>query len=60
MMQACYLTVHTPCTQIALGELKLSHGVPSSTTGSRIVKKCCSTEIHTSWQGVTPVTIEFK
>jgi len=45
---------------MALGELELSHGVPSSTTGSRIAKKFCSTEMHTSWQGVTPVTIEFK
>ena len=52
--------MHTPCTQMALDELELSHGVPSFTTGSRITKEICSTEMHTSWQGVTPVTIEFK
>ena len=51
--------MHVPCTQTALEESGLSHGVPSSATGSRITKILCSADLHTSWQGVTPRTIEF-
>ena len=52
--------MHLPCTQIALGESELLHEVPSSTTDFRIDKNFSSAEMQTSWQGVTPVTIEFQ
>ena len=52
--------MHLPCTQIAWGESEFLHGVPSSTTDFRTAKNFCSAEMQTSWQGVTPVTIEFQ
>ena len=56
-----YLTVHIPCTQIALEESTLLHGVPSATTAFRItIIKFFSAERQTSWLGVTPSTMKFK
>ena len=58
-MQGSNLTVHIPCTQTALEASEFSQGVPSAAIGSRIAKKFCSAERHTSWQGVTPFTMKF-
>jgi len=55
------LTVHIPAAQIPVEESGFVHGVPSCATDSLMANNVgfVLAAAHTSWHGVTPVTVEI-